>query len=175
MLPGQRWFDMDQHYVSVGATFSHRLKAKASVSHDPHHSIDFNPCWSYLWWKSPWKASHLKHILYPQCTSLFPCVCVCVRACVCACVCSDLVQVGQRETVMLKAFTSICCMACTNTHIYTQTHHRDGRSASKACPLSFKRYTLWPQKHSALGFLHCICLPAPGAKAGGWGRGLGLR
>lgn len=48
--------------------------------------------------------------------------------------CSDLVQVGQRELVILKAFTSICCVACTNTHIYTQTHRQDGLSGSKACP-----------------------------------------
>lgn len=157
---------MDEHDVSVGVAFSHLCHMISTFQ------LTLTPIDHICGEKVLSIASHLdgilSHILYPQCTSVFVCVCVCVYT-----KCSNLVQVGQREMV-LEAFTSICCVACTNTYIYTQTHH-DGLSASKACPLSFKRYTLWPQNHSALGFLHGICLPAPGAKAGGRGRGLGPR
>lgn len=81
---------------------------------------------------------------------------------------------GQGELVILKAFTSICCVVCTNTHVYTQTHRQDGLSGSKACPLSIKRYTLWPQKHATLGAYMASAsqLPEPrhGAEGGAWGR-----
>lgn len=169
---------MDEDYGLVGAAFSHLIGSRQK--HLCHTISTIFKWLCHLLIVSVVRDSLTS--ITPGCNSVtylvstvyirFSCACVYVHVCT---KCSDLVQVGQRETVMLKAFTSICCLACSNTHIYTQTHHRDGLSASKARPLSFKRYTLWPQTHSALGFLHGICLPAPGAKAGGRGRGLGPR
>lgn len=87
--------------------------------------------------------------------------------------CSDLDQVGQRELVILKAFTPICRVAFTNNHIYTQTHWRDGLFASKARPLSIKRYMLWPQKQATAQACMASAsqLPEPrhGAEGGAWG------
>lgn len=58
-------------------------------------------------------------------------------------------------------------------HTDTQTHWRDGLFASKACPLSIKRYMVWPQKQATaqacMASASQLLEPRHGAEGGAWG------